>query len=101
MASLAADLFPFLEPVQIVLDIVNIVEDIRVDGGVVGIPIGSLSLAGTDLRSPSTDLSKFDNFPSGLSDLFAEFEGAIKDLSRGTPFAGAVTEVFAKLHEQA
>ncbi|HLO19184.1 MAG TPA: calcium-binding protein, partial [Sphingomicrobium sp.] len=101
LSSLAADLFPFLEPVEIVLDIVNVVEDIRVDGGIVGIPIGSLSLAGTDLRSPSTDLSKFNNFPPGLSDLFAQFEGAIQGLARGTPFEGSVREVFAKLHEQA
>src|SRR5205085_11526576 len=101
LEDIAVEFLPFLKPVQIFLDIVNVLEDIKIDGGSVGIPIGALHLDGTDVRSPLTDLTKFDNFPSNLPDLLVKFEGVAKGLAKGTPFAGSVDALFTKLKEQA
>ncbi len=100
-ADVASTAFPFLEPVNLVLEIIGKVLAIKVDASGVSIPLGSFDLGGADARGLADLGGLTPNGTGGvIGNLLEKFKEEIRDLAAGGPFAGVVEEAFEKLADQ-
>jgi len=102
VAGLAADIFPFLKPVQFVLDIVDKLLTLQTDpDGNVFINLGSFDLTGTDVRG-RTDLVGIDPVPGGvLQNIFNDVKAEALKLADAVGKKDVAEEFFDKLADQA
>ena len=100
-ADVASTAFPFLEPVNLVLEVVGKLLAIKVDTSGVSIPLGSFDLGGADARGLADLGGLTPNGTGGvIGNLLEKFKEEIRDLAAGGPFEGVVEEAFEKLADQ-
>jgi len=97
LAKLAGDVFPFLKPVQIALEVADQVLDIHLDAGNTFLDLGSFNLNGPsdpDVRTLADLTGLSPNIVELVADLYTSVRDELKDMAAGTPFAAAVDNLF-------